>query len=72
MAHVVIETDRGMGWEVRQAGAIDFITASELATYLRALAIQYPHRAFLDGILVAEARRPHGRRGKVLVVRHDA
>ena len=29
-------------------------------------------RAFIAGNLVAEARRPHGRRGKVLVVRHDA
>ena len=38
---------------------------------LPAYAIQYPHRAFIDGVLIAEAQRPHGRRGKVRMVRHD-
>lgn len=71
MAHVVIEMDRGWGWEVRQEGDIE-ITADRLASFLPSYSIQYPHRAFLDGALVAEARRPHGRRGKAVVVRHDA
>jgi hypothetical protein len=71
MADIRIEMDRGMGWEVRQEGAAD-VTADALADMLPAYAIQYPHRAFIDGSMVAEAQRPHGRRGKVRVVRHDA
>ncbi len=71
MAHVVIEMDRGAGWETRQEGAIA-ITADQLAAQMPHYAIQYPHRAFLDGALIAEAQRPHGRRGKVVLVRHDA
>lgn len=71
MAHIVIEMDRGMGWEVRQEGESP-VTADDLANLLPSYAIQYPHRAFIAGNLVAEARRPYGRRGKVLVVRHDA
>lgn len=71
MAQVRIEMDRGAGWEVRQEGAID-VTADALADMLPAYAIQYPHRAFIDGNLVASATRPHGLRGKVRLVRHDA
>jgi hypothetical protein len=56
---------------VRQEGAVD-VTADALAGMLPGYAIQYPHRAFIDGNLVAEARRPHGRRGKAVLVRHDA
>ena len=69
MAQIKIEVDRGFGWQVRQEGAAD-VSADDLAAQLLALSIQYPHRAVLDGVLVAEARRPHGARGKVLVVRH--
>jgi hypothetical protein len=72
MAHVVIEMDRGAGWEVRQQGEVADMTANHLVAQLPHYAIQYPHRAFLDGALIAEAQRPHGRRGKVRVVRHDA
>lgn len=71
MAQVRIEMDRGNGWEVRQEGAVD-ITADALAGMLAAYAIQFPHRAFLNGNLVASATRPHGLRGKVRLVRHDA
>ena len=70
MTTVRIEMDRGNGWETRQEGAVA-ITAEDLANMLPAYAIQYPHRAFIDGVLIAEARRPHGRRGKVVLVRHD-
>jgi hypothetical protein len=69
MAHVVIEMNRGDGWEVRQEGDVD-VTAAALADMLPAYAISYPHRAFIDGTLVAEALRPHGLRGKVRLVRH--
>jgi hypothetical protein len=74
MAHLVIEMDRGMGWEVRSQGDANGVDAAALVEYLPAFAIQYPHRAFLDGVLVAEAQRPHGRRGKVVVVKiaHEA
>lgn len=70
MAHIVIEMDRGCGWETRQEGDIA-ITADQLAAQMPHYAIQYPHRAFFDGALIAEAKRPHGRRGKVVLVRHD-
>lgn len=71
MANIRIEMDRGAGWEIRQEGAAD-MTADALAYMLPGYAIQYPHRAFIDGVLVVEARRPHGRRGNAVVVRHDA
>lgn len=71
MANVRIEMDRGMGWEIRQEGVVD-VTADALADLLPGYAIQYPHRAFIDGALIAEAHRPHGRRGKAVLVRHDA
>ena len=71
MAQIRIVMDRGMGWETRQEGAAD-VTAEALADILPRYAMQYPHRAFLDGALIAEAQRPHGRRGKVRMVRHDA
>lgn len=71
MAHVIVEMDRGAGWETRQEGDID-ITADQLAAQMPHYAITYPHRAFLDGVLIAEAQRPYGRRGKVRMVRHDA
>lgn len=70
MAQVRVEMDRGNGWEVRQEGEIA-VTAEDLANMLPGYAIQYPHRAFIDGALVVEAQRPHGRRGKVVLVRHD-
>ena len=71
MAHVKIEMDRGAGWETRNEGDIT-ITADQLAAQMPHYAIQYAHRAFLDGALIAEAQRPHGRRGKAVLVRHDA
>lgn len=71
MANIRIEMDRGEGWEVRQEGDAD-VTAEALANMLPGYAIQYPHRAFIDGTLVAEALRPHGLRGKPRLVRHDA
>jgi len=54
MAHLTIEMDRGNGWEVRSEGDGDF-TADQVAASLSAYAIQYPHRAVLDGAVVAEA-----------------
>lgn len=69
MANIRIEMDRGEGWETRQEGSCD-VTANDLANMLPSYAIQYPHRAFLDGALIAEALRPHGLRGKVRLVRH--
>lgn len=71
MANIRIEMDRGMGWETRQEGEIE-ITADALASTMPAYAIQYPHRAFIDGTLIVEAQRPHGRRGNPVIVRHDA
>lgn len=70
MASIRIEMDRGNGWEVRQEGETT-VTADDLTAMLPRYAIQYPHRAFIDGVLIAEAQRPHGTRGKVRLVRHD-
>lgn len=52
MAKVLIEIDRGNGWQVRQEGEAE-ITADALADQLPAYCLQYPHRAFLDGVLIA-------------------
>lgn len=54
MATVRIEMDRGRGWEVRANGEAD-VTADQVRDQLSAYTIQYPHRAFLDGELVATA-----------------
>lgn len=54
MAHLTIEMDRGNGWEVRSEGDAD-CTPEQIARSLPAYAIQYPHRALLDGVVVATA-----------------
>lgn len=69
MAHIVIEMDRGMGWEVRQQGTVD-VTAQQVADMLPAYTLEYPHRAFINGTLVASSERR--RNGRVIVTRHDA
>lgn len=69
MAHIRIEVDRGYGWQVRQEGTAD-LTADDLAASILALSIQYPHRAYLNGALVAKTQRPHGARGNAKLVRH--
>jgi hypothetical protein len=56
MAQVRIEVLRAGTWAVRQNGAAD-VTAADLVARLPAYAIQYPHRAYLDGVLVVET--PH-------------
>lgn len=48
-----IEMNRGKGWEVRQEGAAT-VTVEQIQAALPAYCIQYPHRAFIDGVLVAE------------------
>jgi hypothetical protein len=49
-----IEMDRGRGWELRGEGAFTG-TVEEITRKLPAYAIQYPHRALLDGVVVATA-----------------
>ena len=66
MVNVVIEMDRGMGWEVRQEGAAD-VTADDLIATLPAYCTAYSHRAILDGVVIATARR--ARNGRVVVSR---
>jgi hypothetical protein len=53
LAHVLIEIDRGQGWRIRVDGRAD-LTADELRAILPCCALQYPHRAYLDGVLVGE------------------
>jgi len=56
MNSIKIEVNRGCGWMVRVEGEAE-MTADALAGSLAAYALQYPHRAFLDGVLVAEAAK---------------
>jgi len=69
MANIRIEMDRGAGWEVRQEGTAS-VTVADLAAMLPAYTLTYPHRAWLDGVLVATSERK--RNGRVIVTRHDA
>lgn len=68
MAQVRIEVDRGNGWQVRQEGELA-ISAADLAAALPGYTIQYPHRAFIGGALIASSERK--RNGRVIVTRHD-
>lgn len=61
MALLRIEMDRGNGWELRGEGESP-AGAAEIVRCLPEYAIQYPHRAFLDGMLVAEAAPARRRR----------
>lgn len=54
MNTVKIEVNRGAGWMVRVEGEME-ITAEALSRSLTSYAAHYPHRAFLDGVLVAVA-----------------
>jgi hypothetical protein len=49
-----IEMDRGNGWELRSEGQVPNDATIEFITVcLRNYAIQHPHRAVLDGVVVA-------------------
>jgi hypothetical protein len=51
-----IEMHRGHGWQLRAEGKIPAdVTAEQIAHDLREYAIQYPHRALVDGVEVARA-----------------
>lgn len=54
--------DRGNGWEMRADGQAD-VTAEQLREQLPMYAIQYPHRALLDGEVVGECQ-PKTKKGK--------
>ena len=58
MVSVRIEMDRGAGWETRQVGELDQDPAAIVATIKATLpgyCAQYPHRALVDGVIVATA-----------------
>ena len=67
MHHLRIEMHRGTDWEVRAEGDIPVASIDQIEADIRAMAIQYPHRAFLNGVMVAgydpTNRRVVGRRG---------
>jgi hypothetical protein len=51
-----IEMNRGHGWELRATGKIPTdVTAQQIRRDLQEYAIQYPHRALIDGVEVARA-----------------
>jgi hypothetical protein len=66
MAHILIEMNRGDGWETRQEGDAD-VTAENLVAMLPSYTVQYPHRAWLGGVLLATSERK--RNGRVVVTR---
>ena len=48
--------NRGHGWELRAEGRIPAGTSVELIKHdLQDYAVQYPHRALLDGVEIARA-----------------
>ena len=54
MATYRIEMDRGNGWEVRGEGSIpDETPVERIERDLRDYALQYPHRALVNGEVVA-------------------
>ena len=49
-----IEINRGRGWQLRAEGRIPAdVTVEQIKRDLQDYAIQYPHRALLDGIEIA-------------------
>ena len=51
-----IEMNRGRGWELRAEGRIPAsVTIERIERELEAYAIQYPHRALLDGTEVVQS-----------------
>jgi hypothetical protein len=51
-----IEMHRGHGWELRGEGRIPAgVTPEQIERDLQAYAIQYPHRALINGVEVARA-----------------
>lgn len=67
MPHFKIEMDRGRGWEIRTQGDHADASVNYLVSILPAYAVGYPHRAYLDGKLVAEIVKPRGANSKVIV-----
>lgn len=65
MARITIEMDRGTGWEIRVDTVAD-LTVDQVCEQLGAYAVQYPHRAMVDGVVVATAQPVRGKAaGKV-------
>jgi hypothetical protein len=56
MAYLRIEIDRGAGWQVRAEGEVGEVSDDQITDALAAYAIKYPHRAYVDGVLFAEAQ----------------
>jgi hypothetical protein len=51
-----IEMHRGHGWELRAEGKIPAeVTTGQIQRDLQEYAVQYPHRALLDGVEIARA-----------------
>jgi hypothetical protein len=58
MRRLRIEMHRGNGWQLRGEGKIPAeVTVEQIAHDLQEYAIQFPHRALVDGVEVARAGR---------------
>ena len=72
MVELLIQMHRGFDiWDDRASGTVDATVDQAIEELLRHAARGDDHRLFLDGKLVATAFRPHGRRGRTKLVRHD-
>lgn len=68
MPHIRITYFDGLEWKLRGEGEAD-VTADEAAATLPAYSIQYPHKLFFDGVLIAETIKP-SLRHKTKLIRH--
>lgn len=66
---VRIDMDRGDGWMTR-CGGTTYVSLDALLMEFPHYAIQYPHRLYVDGVMIAEVVKPRGAKSKV--IRHDA
>jgi hypothetical protein len=61
MAVIKIEVFRNGAWNLRHEGEAD-LTAEMVVAALPSYSMQYPHRAFVDGVMVGECQPKKGSR----------
>jgi sRNA-binding protein len=61
MALIRIEMFRDGAWKLRAEGQMN-MTDEQVRDALHAYCVQYPHRAFVDGVMVGECQPKKGSR----------